>query len=109
MRAIEFLHRYSKRIIICTVLFFVFFALISAFKNSDGKADASTTNQKYFTCITISYGDTLYDIATEYFSEEYKSVDAYIEEVKSINNLTSDNITSGASLVIPYYASAQQK
>lgn len=104
MLIVELIHRYSKKIIIGSVLIFICFMIISSFKGSDSKADASTTNQKYFLCITIDYGDTLYDIATEYISEEYDSIDDYIAEVKSINNLVNDSIQSGATLVVPYFA-----
>lgn len=69
-----------------------------------GKVSASTANQKYFICIDIEEGDTLWSIADLYISEEYSSVDEYVAEVKELNDLSSDKIFCGATLVVPYYA-----
>lgn len=69
-----------------------------------GKVSASTSNQKYFICIDIEEGDTLWSIADSYISEEYSSVDEYVEEVKELNGLSSDKIFCGATLVVPYFA-----
>ena len=59
---------------------------------------------KDFICIEISEGDTLWSIADTYISEEYSSVDEYVKEVKELNNLSSDKIFCGATLVVPYFA-----
>ena len=48
---------------------------------------------------------SLWEIAEEYMSEEYASVEDYIKEVKEINHLTEDLIYEGAYLCIPYYSS----
>ena len=106
-QVILFIHRHMKLIVGLTAiaLFIGVFLLGSA--NNEGKADASTYNVKYFKCIDIEADDTLWSIADQYMSEEYSSSEDYIQEVKSINNLTSDTIYSGATLVIPYYAAPQ--
>ncbi len=108
MRTIYFIHKNSKLIIIATVLLLIGIFMISSLSSNSKEASASTTNVKYFTCIVIEQGDTLYDIAATYMSEEYESAEEYIAEVKSINNLYSDDIMSGASLVVPYYAEPSQ-
>ncbi|MBE5952880.1 MAG: LysM peptidoglycan-binding domain-containing protein [Lachnospiraceae bacterium] len=72
--------------------------------NDTGKVSASTSNQKYFICIDIKEGDSLWSIADLYISEEYSSVEEYVKEVKELNGLTSDKIFCGATLVVPYYA-----
>ncbi len=72
--------------------------------NNTGKVIASTSNQKYFVCIEISEGDTLLSIADTYISEEYSSLDEYVEEIKELNDLHSDKIFCGATLVVPYFA-----
>lgn len=100
-----FFHRHYKLflIVIGAVMIITLFMLGASEK--DRNVNASTHNEKYFMCISVDADDTLWSIAEEYMSEEYSSVDDYIDEVKSINNLTGDKIYSGASLVIPYYAS----
>lgn len=67
-------------------------------------AQADHINQKYYTCIQVNSGDTLWDIAQEYKTSEYASTKAYVEEIKEINHLSDDVITSGCYLMIPYYA-----
>lgn len=58
---------------------------------------------KYFKTIEVDPGQTLWSIANEYKSGEYRTVNDYIDEVKSINNLLMDDINSGEKLIIPYY------
>lgn len=64
---------------------------------------------KYYTSIKIDAGATLWDIAEEYMTEEYASVEDYIEEVKEINHMESDMIYTDAYLCIPYYSSEEIK
>ena len=40
-------------------------------------------------------------------TEEYASIDEYIEEVKSINALKGDTLYNGATLIVPYYAAPE--
>lgn len=100
---IYFIHSNRKLIIFVISLI----AIASIFLIGDKcskEVSASTANQKYFVCIDIDEGDTLWSIADMYISEEYSSVDEYVEELKELNQLTSDKIYSGATLVVPYYA-----
>ena len=54
--------------------------------------------------IRVSSGDTLWDIAKEYRTEEYSDISSYIAEVREINHLSSNQITDGMYLCIPYYS-----
>ncbi len=103
---LDFIHRHFRLTVgfICTLLIF---GLVIGFGPAGDKVDASNINEKYFMCIDIEPDDTLWSIACEYMSEEYDSVEDYIAEIKSINNLTSDKIISGGTLVIPYYSYPQ--
>ena len=103
-RIAEFISSHTKLIIVGIIMLVLCFTVVCNAKDSGMMSDASTRNQKYFICITIDYGTTLTDIANTYMTEEYHSVNDYIDEVKSINNLDNDNITSGATLVVPYYS-----
>lgn len=67
-------------------------------------AQSESDTAKYFTSILIEPGDTLWEIAKDNMTEEYKSINQYIDEVKFTNNLYSDDITAGCYLLIPYYA-----
>ena len=104
-----FLHRHYKlTIALIGAALFVTIILFGTNRN-ENKADASMYNVKYFKCITVDEDDTLWSIAEENISEEYSSIYDYIAEVKSINNLNSDKIYYGASLVVPYYAAPVEK
>lgn len=63
-------------------------------------------NFKYYTNITVSQGETLWDIAEEYIDYEmYDNKNEYIAEVQSINHLKNkDAIRAGQHLIVPYYS-----
>ena len=65
-------------------------------------------NRKYFTSYVVEKGDTLWDIAEEFMTEEYDSVYLYIDEVMESNHLKSTNIKCGQMLILPYYADAPE-
>ncbi len=90
-----------------TVLIIAFLILIGIFAVSVKTASAEASeNQrfKYYTNITVQSGDTLWSIAEEYRTEEYKTVSTYIKEVQEINHLNGSDIISGSTLVVPYYS-----
>ena len=69
--------------------------------NESGTAAPLT---KYYKTITIEKGDTLWSIANEYMSGQYRSTKDYVKELRSMNGLHSDQITSGEKLVVAYFA-----
>ena len=60
---------------------------------------------KYYKTIEVNSGDTLWDIADQYMDDHYDNIYIYINELKSINGLDSDNIQDGQFLTIFYYVS----
>ncbi len=84
--------------IVVAILIFLGMALVT-------NAQAEGIRYKYYTSITVSCGDTLTDIAEKYASKEYKSTQAYINEVCSINHLQDeDTLLAGTNIVVPYYS-----
>lgn len=69
----------------------------------DNSSDTTLNCSKYYKCIVIEYGDTLWEIAAEYKGSYYDSVYDYIDEVMAINHLTTDRIHAGQYLTVPYY------
>ncbi len=67
-------------------------------------AQSQHETTKYFTTIEVKAGDTLWNIAQEYQTVGYSSTEAYLDEIRSINHIVGDEITSGCYLTIPYYA-----
>lgn len=61
---------------------------------------------KYYTQVTVAYGETLWDLSDDYIDyDEYKDKKEYIAEVQSINHLTEeDSIRAGQTLIVPYYS-----
>lgn len=90
-------------LILSTILisvFMIFFASISI-QASDMEHQVS---YKYYKSILISQGDTLWSIAEENMDEHYSTTYEYINEVKRMNSLTSDQIKIGSYLIIPYFS-----
>ncbi len=67
------------------------------------RAQSNHETVKYYRSIEVTPGDTLWDIAGDYVSVEYKDRYAYIDEVKKLNHLTDDQISAGEFLTVPYY------
>ena len=59
---------------------------------------------KYYTQVTVAYGETLWDLSDDYIDyDEYKNKKEYIAEVQSINHLAEeDSIRAGQTLIVPY-------
>lgn len=73
---------------------------------SSADTGAGETRFKYYTNVSVAYGETLWKLAEEYMDEEmYKDKSAYISEVVSINHLeNSDSLKEGQYLIVPYYS-----
>ena len=69
------------------------------------QVNASQENDKKIQVksILIEAGDTLWNIASENFSEEYDSIEEYVSAIKECNHITSDKICTGNYLIVPYY------
>lgn len=55
------------------------------------------------TSIQIEEGDSLWSIASEYYTDEFSSIPDYITEIKRMNGLSSDKLYAGNYLVIPQF------
>ena len=66
--------------------------------SSQSKASNEVNTYKYYTSIEVQKGDTLWTIAQQYYA-------SYIEEVKDMNQLTSDTIHAGEYLTVSYSSS----
>ena len=60
------------------------------------------TEARYKNFIPLE-NDSLISIATEYYTEEFSSIRAYISEIKRMNGLTSDTLYADNYILIPYY------
>ncbi len=90
----QFIHLTASFIIIiaASLVFGAFF--VSARENNTTEPDT------YYESICIQSGDTLWDIACDNMTDEYDSIDEYIQLIKDTNGLKSDSIQAGQYLVI---------
>lgn len=84
-------------VIIISVLFISF--------SSQARNIDEPVSYKYFKSIQIDKGDTLWSIAKENMdTEHYKNTSEYVEEIKTMNSLASDQIVAGRYIIVPYYS-----
>lgn len=86
--------------VICTGFFMVRSCVIVA----NAGTEDTTSNYKYYTSVEIQHGDSLWSIAETYMTDEYDSIQDYIEEIKEINHIKGDQIDQGSYLCVPYYS-----
>jgi hypothetical protein len=94
--------RFGLAILLLVVVFSVFFITKTV------TAQRAADRAKLVTTIEVKKGDTLWDIASLYFTDEYDDLNEYIEEIKDSNGMLSDEIRAGNYIIIPYYAEASE-
>lgn len=100
----------KKRTVKMSILGFLFLVVFAGFIFGSLIARAQScmaqnNDNKYFTNITVEEGDTLWNVAEEYMDEEhYDSIYEYMDELKKMNHLTSDELYAGQNLVVTYYS-----
>lgn len=93
----------NKKVVI---LFVTILIMIIVFLSITLKVNANGTDRKEelgVLCVTVQKGDSLWGIAKQYYSPNYKSIKAYIEEIKECNSLSNDTIRVGMNIIVPYY------
>ena len=80
----------------CCLLFSTFFV------SAHGNQTEEPVEYTYYKSIVIEEGDTLWNIAEENMTSDCQSVEEYVELLKELNSLTSDDIHAGENLMIAY-------
>lgn len=70
---------------------------------SANEAGESVRLTKYYKTITIRNGDSLWSLANQYKSGDYRTTRDYVNELKSMNDLHSENLKAGQKLVVAYF------
>ncbi|MBQ3796170.1 MAG: LysM peptidoglycan-binding domain-containing protein [Butyrivibrio sp.] len=98
--------QYTVLFSLITIILFLGIFMFSTIL-SDARSDDNIPDIKYYKTITVHTGDTLLDIATEYYADEhYKSINGYLFEICTINKIKdADHLNAGESLIIPYFSS----
>jgi len=87
------------------LLFMVVLFLVVLFVLPERTAAAGNTAGATYTItsVQIEEGDSLWSIASTYYTEEFSSVSDYVTEIKRMNGLSSDVLYTGSYLVIPQF------
>lgn len=98
----------NQRIVFMSIIVIGVFVIIGSvlFGTIKAQAASSAPSYKYYTSVQIEKGDTLWEIAGNYITDEYKDMNAYIEEICSINHIADKDIHAGQYITIPYYSDA---
>jgi len=87
------------------LLFMVALFLVVLFVLPERSAAADNTAGRTYTItsVQIEEGDSLWSLASEYYTEEFSSIANYITEIKRMNGLSSDMLYAGSYLLIPQF------
>ena len=85
-------------------VFVLFLVVIFALPQKAAAAGDINARTYTITSVEIEEGDSLWSIASEYYTDEFSSLQRYISEIKRMNNLSSDKLYAGNFLLIPHYA-----
>lgn len=83
---------------IITIGSIVFGSIFSAAQNPD----EAILGSKCYKSIVIEHGDSLWEIAEKHCNDNV-SVREYVDELKTLNALTSETIHAGQHLLVSYY------
>lgn len=96
----------NQKILLGSITFVIALTITCSilFGTINAQAAPAEPSYKYYTSIQVQQGDTLWDIADTYITDEYNDMNEYIREICSINHIDEDAIHAGQYLTIPYYS-----
>src|SRR5665647_3129556 len=68
-----------------------------------GINSASSLTKPEYASIQIKYGDTLWNLASEY-NQDGKDIRKFVYEICELNEISADSIYPGQSILIPVYS-----
>lgn len=91
-------------IMILQILFFI--VCLTAITNQISRYTQSQGKEKKaerFASVKVCSGETLWEISKRYYTDEYENIHSYVKKIIQLNNMTDEEINSGAYVIIPYY------
>jgi len=87
------------------LIFMVALFLVVLFVLPERTAAADNSNGVTYTItsVQIEKGDSLWSLASEYYTEEFSCIEEYITEIKRMNGLSSDVLYAGNYILIPHF------
>ncbi len=99
--------RSHKTIAMAVLLIALFIAFITgSVIVKAGGSSVRDGEDKFYTNVTVEEGDTLWSIAENNIDyEHYEDIYDYMNELRRMNNMSSDKIYAGENLIVTYYSS----
>ena len=95
--------RFHRRFFVTLFISAVMICMIGCFNKSQVSAYEPTDDQTIcYKSILIEPGDSLWSIAKTYMPEECDSINTYIDSLRELNNLDSDELQANEHLMIYY-------
>lgn len=97
----------------CTIAAFVLGILMMTvgmhlFFDFESQAQAANIRDKRVVSVIVERDDTIWTIASRYYTEECGSMKDYVAEIKKCNSLDNDTIYAGYPLLIPIWVSEDE-
>ncbi|MFA9466084.1 MAG: LysM peptidoglycan-binding domain-containing protein [Velocimicrobium sp.] len=93
----------QKKIIIAITSFFIVTIIFAiCFNIKPVKASDGISREKCVSSIKIEEGDTLWSIASKYYTTDYYDINELVEEIKQSNHI-DDTIFIGQHIIVPHY------
>lgn len=97
----------------CVIVAFAFgvFVMAAGMHLSSGpesQVQAANIRDKRIVSVMVEKKDTIWTIASRYYTEECGSMKEYIAEIKKCNSLENDTIYAGYPLIIPIWVSEEE-
>ncbi len=94
----------KKRSIMAYAVLVVMTAFIVNIFMSTNQVEASENieREKIVISVEVEEGDTLWGIASEYYTDEYEDLNELINAIKKCNGI-SDTLKIGDKILVPYY------
>lgn len=96
----EFLGKLIALIVFMVALFLL---VLFVLPERTAAADNASNSRYQISSVLIEEGDTLWSLATEYYTDEFSSVADYLTEIKRMNGISSDTLYAGNYILIPQY------
>ena len=99
----------TRRLRNLTVILLMILAFCSGFfghtlLNARAEEPATPELKRYYTSVQLRQGDNLWDLAEQYRQGSGYSREEYMEELKRMNGLRSEQLHSGEYLTVVYFA-----
>ena len=92
----------KRNFIILISLFVIMVLLCICFTIKSARASDGIYREKCVISIRIEEGDTLWSIASQYYTVDYCNINDLINEIKKTNHI-DDTVFIGQYIIVPYY------